>query len=692
MIVRFLILVAASLVSLSPTPVFAGSTERVSVSALGLQANGNSVNASISADGRYVAFASDATNLSDGDTNGLRDVFVYDRETGVIARASVSTSGAQGNGGSFRPAISADGRYVAFESDASNLVDGDINGVTDIFAHDRQTGATGRVSVATGGAQGNQASFLAAISADGRYVAFDSDASNLVTGDLNFLADVFVHDRQTGETERVSVATDGTEGDWNSFAASISGDGRYVAFESEAGNLVAGDTGWLSDIFVRDRQAPGTTVRVSIASDGSQADDGSYWAAISADGRYVAFDSDATNLVSADFNASADVFVRDTQANTTTRVSLSSSGAEGTAHGIDLHPAISLDGRYVAYESDAADLVTGDTNGVRDIFLRDRQAGETALVAVATDDTQGNAGSFSGAISSDGRYVAFDSDASNLVSGDTNGLPDVFVRDLSTVTLSLSGSGGQVSVEGVPQALPWSDIFAYGTSVSLEAMPDECWQFHEWSGDLTGSENPVTITMDGDKDIAATFVSSSIFTDVPCDYWAAAEIGACYFAGIVTGYGGDLYQPTWSVSRDQMAVYIARAIADGEEYVPTGPATASFPDVPTDHWAFKHVEYAVDQNVVAGYLDELYHPDWTLARDQMAVFLARAMAGDDASVPPGPSTATFPDVPTDHWAFKYVEHIVDKGVASGYDDDNYHPEYPCSRDQMAVFIARAFDL
>jgi len=200
-----------------------------------------------------VAFASDASSLVSGDTNYGWDVFVHDRQTGVTEIVSVSSSGEQGNLSSDEPSISADGRFVAFESYAFNLVSGDTNEVSDIFVHDRQTGATERVSVSTSGAQGNDDSWQSSISADGRFVAFQSYASNLVSGDTNDTEDIFIHDRQTGMTELVSVSSSGEQACGYSNWASISADGRFVAFYSPASNLVSGDTNGWEDVFVRDR-------------------------------------------------------------------------------------------------------------------------------------------------------------------------------------------------------------------------------------------------------------------------------------------------------------------------------------------------------------------------------------------------------------------------------------------------------
>ncbi|WP_461163109.1 HYR domain-containing protein [Arthrobacter sp. R4-81] len=391
----------------------------------------------ISGDGRYAAFESYATNLVPGDTNNLLDVFLQDRDTGGTERVSVGSDGSQASGSqasgghSSAPAINADGRYVAFGSLADNLVPGDTNRTNDVFVRDRVTGSTERVSVASDGSQAEYASFQPAISADGRYVAFWSQADNLVPGDTNRASEVFVRDRVAGSTERVSVASDGTQSDsGHSLVPAISADGRYVAFWSFASNLAAGDTNGVQDVFVRDR-ATGSTERVSVASDGGQATGGVAGGSISmptisADGRYVAFESLAENLVPGDTNGAHDAFVRDRVEGSTERVSVAADGGSGS--GRSVQAAISADGRYVAFGSLADNLVPGDTNGAYDVFVRDRLTGSTERVSIASDGSQANDLSLAPAISADGRYVAFASFASNLVPDDTNGTADVFLR------------------------------------------------------------------------------------------------------------------------------------------------------------------------------------------------------------------------------------------------------------------------
>ena len=427
--------VAAALLGLYCTPaLLSQTTTRVTVSNGGAQGDATSGDPVITSDARYVFFYSSATNLVAGDTNLVRDVFVRDLQTSSTQRVSVSSGGAEGNGLSSGPAISPDGRYVAFYSDATNLVAGDTNLVRDAFLRDRQTGTTTRVSVSTGGVQGDALSSEPVVSADGRFVAFYSSATNLVPGDNNLVRDVFVRDLQTNTTARVSVSTGGAEGNALSSGPKISADGRYVAFYSDASNLVPGDTNLMRDVFVRDMQL-NTTTRISVSSTGDEGSDSSSGPAVSSDGRYIAFYSDASNLVSGDTNLFRDTFVRDTQTNTTTRVSVSSAGAQ--SNDLSSDPAISATGRYVVFYSDATNLVSGDTNLFRDVFVRDRQVNKTRRLSVSTSGTQGNELSSLGeglVITPDGRFVVFYSDASNLVGGDSNLARDGFLRDTSPWT------------------------------------------------------------------------------------------------------------------------------------------------------------------------------------------------------------------------------------------------------------------
>jgi hypothetical protein len=288
-------------------------TTRVSVGPEGVEANDPSFGPSISNDGKYLAFTSAANNLVEGDTDPgyKRDIFVRDLISGVNSIVSVDSAGNQGNSRSFNSSISGDGRYIAFESLSNNLVLNDTNSYDDIFVHDRTTGTTTRVSVSSEGIQGNYGSNMPSISNDGRYVGFVSRASTLVTDDTNSWNDIFVHDRNTGETTRVSVDSDGGQSNGPTYVPSISADGRYVAFDSAATNLVPDDTNSAIDIFIHDRET-GITRRVSTDAMGVESNGSSYRPSLSADGHYIIFDSQAGNLVSNDINGSThfEVFIK----------------------------------------------------------------------------------------------------------------------------------------------------------------------------------------------------------------------------------------------------------------------------------------------------------------------------------------------------------------------------------------------
>jgi len=434
-------------------PTVSGPT-RVSVASDGTQADDLSDSPDFSADGRYVAFHSLATNLVEGDTNDAQDVFVHDRQTGVTTLASVASDGTLGNGVSGITSISADGRYVAFYSWATNLVADDTNyscdtdfdgdyddNCRDVFVHDMQTGETTMISRASDGTQANSHSTYPAISADGRYVAFSSDASNLVAGDTNGLFDIFVHDRNTGISSCVSVSSSGTQGNGNSAVPSISATGRYVVFHSYASDLVEGDTNNFCDndsdgdyddncrdVFLRDQQYS-VTIRISMTDDGIEGNGYSEGARISADGRFVAYSSSATNLVEGDINGYRDIFVYNLTTHVTTMVSVASDGTQGN-YWSDW-PSISADGSRVVFGSGATTLVPRDFNGYWDVYLYEMATGKTTMVSRTDDGSQGNHHSWVPIISGDGNYAVYVSWASNLVPDDTNEVRDILVQDLN---------------------------------------------------------------------------------------------------------------------------------------------------------------------------------------------------------------------------------------------------------------------
>ncbi|OLB81512.1 MAG: hypothetical protein AUI14_03060 [Actinobacteria bacterium 13_2_20CM_2_71_6] len=348
----------------------APTTTRVSSSLTGGPGNGHSEFPALSVDGRYVVFQSGADNLVPGDTNLQTDVFLRDRVTGAIERISVSTAGVQGVGpsGLFVPsAVTPDGRYVAFQSFARNLVPGDTNEQVDIFLRDRQAGTTTRVSVDSSGAQATGGSFGAAISSDGRYVMFTSVAPNLVPDDTNGTKDVFVHDMLTRTTTRVSVKASGAQVDEDTRAWGMSADGRFVAFQSLA-KYTSGDGNNADDGFVKDVQT-GKVERVSVTGANKEIADGSREMSISADGRFLAFTGFPKNL-------NTQVYVRDRATKKTILVSATPSGKPGKFGSGS--PSISPDGRYVVFGSGSPDLVPGSPDFFN-TYLRDLKTGKTTL-------------------------------------------------------------------------------------------------------------------------------------------------------------------------------------------------------------------------------------------------------------------------------------------------------------------------
>jgi Tol biopolymer transport system component len=405
----------------------AGPASRLaSVDSFGVEGNGGSGHGgtAISADGRFVAYVSDATNLVPGDLNLRRDAFVKDRVTGQTQRVSVTVTGAEADGSTARVSISADGRYVAFSSDATNLVPGDRNGVRDVFVRDRVNGTTVRASTNNRGIEGDAASDNPAISANGVYVAFASAATNLVPADLNARRDVFVKAVAGAAIEPVSITSAGLVGNGESSMPTISGNGKYVAFVSVANDLVVNDLNGVGDVFVRDRSAR-TTERVSLSSAGVEANGLSVTPVISADGKYVGFASRANNLVGGDTNGLQDIFVRDRASGVTTRASVNDNGVQGNATSSE--PALAASGRSIAFTSPATNLATPASSRAQ-IYVRHLAAGKTERVSERADGDWGDHASEAPSISGDGTTVAYRSDSFNLVPNSNR--PHVYVRGI----------------------------------------------------------------------------------------------------------------------------------------------------------------------------------------------------------------------------------------------------------------------
>ncbi|MEO8602194.1 MAG: hypothetical protein ABI629_06430 [bacterium] len=430
----FVAIVAACL------PASAGALERVillvSQTARGQAAEGRSEAPAVNLDGTGIAYNSDALDLVSPPFPGFRgQVYLRPITTVTSQLISKAPDGKAGNmpsePGGFAPSISADSRFVAFSSQATNLVVDDTNNLEDVFVFDRQSGEMQLIS-RTPEAVANGASSFPRLSGDGRFVVFQSNASNLVEGDDNAATDIFLYDRQDDVMRRVSVSADGTAGNGRSLTPAISADGRVVAFASRATNLVTTTvSGTFEQIYVTNWENNAIGL-ASVNSAGMPGNLISFLPALTADGGMVAFKSEAFNLVSGDTNGVPDVFVRERAANITQRVSVDSFGNQ--ANSLSAAPGISGDGRFVAFASFASNFVPEDGNGFSDVYVYDRfppnrAQGVIARVTVATNGGEPNGGvtDFPVSVSTDGRWIGFASSSSNLVPNDFNNNIDAFL-------------------------------------------------------------------------------------------------------------------------------------------------------------------------------------------------------------------------------------------------------------------------
>jgi hypothetical protein len=401
--------------TVSAPPDFFASTQQASVAIGGGEPNDSSDSVSTSADGRLVAFESDASDLVAGDDEGFSDVFVYDRDAGTTERISQAANGDGGNNSSDSPQISDDGRYVVFESSATNLGPTDSNSRTDVYIYDRQTSTMELVSVATNGDQGADMSRNPTVSADGNLIAFTSE-SDFVNGGDTSTDQVWLRNRSAGTTSLVSKASNGDPGNLDSaHQPLITGNGQFIVYPSAASNIVTPDTNGRDSVMVYD-VAGDSTIIASRNANGDQADFGGRQSAISEDGRYVSFTSAATNLVTGGVNQT-NVYLKDLQTGAVTWISQSNGGGMANAESYD--PRISGDGRFVVFYGDATDFIAGDTGTECTVWVYDHLATALAKASVASDG--GNIDAFADYpnISRDGSVIGFNSQATNLISGFT---------------------------------------------------------------------------------------------------------------------------------------------------------------------------------------------------------------------------------------------------------------------------------
>ena len=452
----FLALISTTTIAAGPTSSDTPPTQLVSVSSAGVPANSVCKAPDISYDGRFIAFECRASNLVSGDTNKVSDIFVHDRQTGQTERVSVGPNGIQANGASSEPAISDDGRYVVFTSKATNLIPPPAQALgiaayrgpgVNVYLHDRETHLTTLASRRPDGRPSDRRAWLPDISPDGRYIVYSSHSYNLVPPDRNGIKrDAFIYDRVLGTTEYADITSDGANPWSGGSIAAISADGRVVTYRSKAGDLVRGDTNRKFDIFAYER-ATRDIKRVSVSTTGQQGSADAHNPQVSADGKYIVYESPAP-LDAPDQNSVTDIYVHHLPTAATTLVSLPSTGE--STNGLSNVPVISGDGRIIAYVSRATNLVPDDTNGQADIFIFDQVSGQTTRVSLGDNDQQAGGASSTPAVSGDGKWVTFVSNAKNLISGITSRPGGIYVRRLDAAPPLYAISGTVLDVAGDP--------------------------------------------------------------------------------------------------------------------------------------------------------------------------------------------------------------------------------------------------
>jgi len=431
-------------------PARAQVTSLVSIAENGTQSDADVMPGDVSNDGRFVVFTTTSKKLVPGTTTSKQHVYLVDRATGAVELISVGNDGAEANQDALRPRISGDGRWVVFETLASNLDQDDTNGRLDCYLYDRDEEWLERVSLGANDGEGNGDSFRPVVSDDGDWILFSSFANNLITGDDNGTADVFIRDRQTGTTRLVSSALDGTVASDYSEAADLSADGRYALFQSAAKDMVAGSIAGWNKIMLRDLQL-GVTEQASLQSDGLFPAGECRFARMSADARWITFASSVHTIVPGDSNQREDVFLRDRQLATTERVNIGPNGEQDDVGGSYARP--SDDGRFILFESSATVFAPSDTNDNGDVFLRDRRRATTRHVSLSTDGKSSKLGCGEISISGDGHVLLFRAGGDELDPADHNGRLDAYVHDRGPADASVASYGsGHPGRYGVPTA------------------------------------------------------------------------------------------------------------------------------------------------------------------------------------------------------------------------------------------------
>jgi Tol biopolymer transport system component len=520
--------------------------KRVSVSGAGLEGDGVSRVVDVTADGRGIVFESDADNLVANDTNTtFSDLFYKDLVTGQVTWITAPrVAGSFGFGG-YGGDVSPNGRYLVFETQATNLVDGDSSARKNIFVQDLMTGTVSRVTTGPNGEPANGASSNASFSADGSNIVFESSADNLGAADDNFYNDIYVKNFFTDQISLISKSTTGEKANGHSFAPQFSSNGQFIVFESEASNLVLGDENNKADIFIKNLKGD---LEIVSREGTTQAQDVCRSAVVSADGRYILFETRATDFEGNDGNGTWDVFLKDRTSGAISRISSTSGGAAGNAGSTSIGAKFSADGRYVFFESDASNLVAGDNNNASDVFRKDLITNEIVRMSVALDGSGGNGDSRDGRLSQDGRYFFFSSEASNLVANDTNNAFDIFRTDLLYQANAVAIAENRfVEVKlGVGSASSATIAWGDGTSSTVTPTAGGASFSHAYAS--TGTKAATVTLVDGTLDWkiahildvgSSTMVRNTQIADTLSGGSGRDSLTGDAFANILLGGGGN---------------------------------------------------------------------------------------------------------------------------------------------------------
>ena len=684
----------------------------------------------LSADGTNVVYVSGYWDLVPNDTNDRADVFRYDIVNGTTTRVSVGNGGSESNGNSNFPAVSSDGTKIVYTSGATNLVGDDTNGFVDVFLTDTRTGTTILVSRHTDGTQGNDNAGTPSISGDGKMVSYTSLATNLVDGDTNGRSDIFVYDTIAGTTTRASVDSNGNEANDASWLSSVSGNGTLVVYTSRASNLVDGDTNRTTDVFTY-RIASGVTTRVSVQTGGTQAGGGGD-SSISHDGTRIAFMSSATDLVVGDSNAKDDVFMVDTTTNKTIRVSVD--GAGNQANGGSYRPSISADGQNVAFVSVATNLIDDDSNGYEDIFRYNTASGSVTRISVSSDGEQANKPSEWPSISSDGSKVVYTSSATNLIPSDLNRATDAFLwlpdptPTAVGFTVSIPESTGWSESIGAvrgfdAQGDPLAFAITAGNGSGLFTIdPRDGWITLTGALDYeTARRHVLTVSAADSKHVVNAAVTvnvvnvndvAPILSDSAVSINEATTLGTPIVRLLAEDIEGDtlIYAMTdpdgffainptnGQVSLIRALDYLARrqhvlnvSVADGVHTtnalltVSVTPVSGNLFDDDDGSIFEGDIQWLAVAGITSGCGPRLFCPDQSVTRGQMAAFMNRAL-----HLPP-----TDIDFFTDDDGSIFeadINELAASGITKGCDSKAFCADRPVTRGQMAAFLVRALGL